>query len=299
MGYLHSMVATTSGIRSTAPVQWRTFEAMCGVYWEAEGCRNATGYYRSPDPRIMLFFNDVSQHIGMSDTGEVEDPRRSPLAQAVYVPAGMQIWTRFGAQHRFTHLDLHLREAWIVDRFSRDPHHNLSSELLLQPHQVQEVSALAALGAALKAEVCTNRHHPLVSESIAIALVAAMVAPKSQTPADLAQSGGLTPAQMRRLQRLLDEQPARRFMNAELAEAVGLSSSWFAHALKRSTGRSPLQWQQERRIDLAKQMLLTGQGGIAEVAAEVGFADQAHFTRVFRQVTGTTPAAWLRESRRR
>lgn len=299
MGYLHSMVATTSGIRRTAPVQWRGYDAMCGVYWEAEGRRDATGYYRSPDPRLMLFFNDVSQHIGVSQTGEVEDPKRSPLARAVYVPAGMQIWTRFGAEHSFTHLDLHLRESWLVERFSRDPQHNLSPDLLLRPHQVQEVAELEPLGEALKQEICTNRHHPLVSESIAIALVAALVAPKGEEASETALSGGLTPAQLRRLRRITEEEPARRFLNAELAEAVGLSASWFAHALKRSTGKSPLQWQQERRIDLAKRRLLAGAGGIAEVAGEFGFADQAHFTRVFRQVTGTTPAAWLRESRGR
>ena len=163
---------------------------------------------------------------------------------------------------------------------------------------MQEVSALGPLGEALKQEVCTNRHHPLVSEGIALALVAAMVAPKPDETAPEAYCGGLTPSQMRRLRHLLQENPARRFLNAELAEAAGLSPSWFAQALKRTTGKSPLQWQQERRIDLAKQLLLQTEGGIAEVASEYGFADQAHFTRVFRQVTGTTPAAWLRETRK-
>ncbi len=290
------MTCTTAGIRRTAPVQWRTYEAMCGVYWEAEGSAGATGYYRSPDPRVMLFFNDVSQHIGMSDEGAVDDPRRRPLAQAVYVPAGVQMWTRFGDNHRFSHLDLHLRESWLADRFTRAAG-EAAAGLLLQPHHVQDIGHLTAIGEALKQEVCSGAHHPLVSESLAIALVAAMLEPPHVAPEKPAANGGLTPAQMRRLAKLVDAEPGRRFLNTDLAEAVGFSPSWFSHAFRKTTGKSPLQWQQERRIDHVKQVLLSENMVIADVSGEFGFADQAHFTRVFRQVTGTTPAAWLRESR--
>ena len=290
------MTCTTAGIRRTAPVQWRTYEAMCGVYWEAEGRAGATGYYRSPDPRVMLFFNDVSQHIGVSDQGAVDDLRHRPLAQAVYVPAGMQIWTRFETDHRFSHLDLHLRESWLADRFTRAAG-EAAAGLLLQPHHVQDITPLSAIGEALKQEVRAGVHHPLVSESLAIALVAAMLDPPHVAPEKPAQTGGLTPAQMRRLAKMVDAEPGRRFLNADLAEAVGFSPSWFTHAFKRTTGKSPLQWQQERRIDHVKQVLLSENMMIADVSGEFGFADQAHFTRVFRQVTGTTPAAWLRASR--
>jgi transcriptional regulator GlxA family with amidase domain len=36
---------------------------------------------------------------------------------------------------------------------------------------------------------------------------------------------------------------------------------------------------------------------LAQVALETGFAEQSHFTRVFRRIAGTTPRAWQRERR--
>ncbi|TKD21680.1 helix-turn-helix transcriptional regulator [Rhodobacter capsulatus] len=64
-----------------------------------------------------------------------------------------------------------------------------------------------------------------------------------------------------------------------LAEAVGLSPSRFSQAFKKTTGKTPLQWQQERRIDPVKRALLSSKMMIADVSMQVGFADQAHLTR--------------------
>ena len=65
-----------------------------------------------------------------------------------------------------------------------------------------------------------------------------------------------------------------------------------ASRLEVHTGTTPLQWQLRQRVDLA-QGLLCGSGlSVAEIADRLGFTDQAHLTRVFRQVTGATPAAW-------
>ncbi|WP_245629207.1 hypothetical protein [Celeribacter indicus] len=89
MGFLHSMTCHTEGIESTAPVRWRSFDGMCGVYWEARGEIGARGYYTSPDPRIMLFFNDVSGHIRMSERSGGMPEAARPMLRALYVPAGM------------------------------------------------------------------------------------------------------------------------------------------------------------------------------------------------------------------
>lgn len=292
------MIARTQGIRRTAPVKWRSFETMCGVFWEAEGSDEANGYYCSPDPRILLFFSDVSQHIGMSYTGPVKDPLIQPLARAIYVPAGTQLWTKFGSKVSFSHLDIHLKEAWLHERLNRDTRGAVSLDKLLQFNDINDDPQICVIGEALKHAICSGDQHPVVSESLTIALAGAMLAPKQDRPNVSVQNGGLTPSQMKRLIKRVEAHPAKRFLNAEFAEEVGLSPSWFAHAFKITTGKSPLQWQQERRVAAAKQRMLLNNDSIAETASVFGFADQAHFTRVFRQVTGTTPAAWMRESRR-
>lgn len=49
------------------------------------------------------------------------------------------------------------------------------------------------------------------------------------------------------------------------------------------------------RVERAKDLLKEGNTPLAAVAIRVGFADQAHLTRVFRKIVGTTPGAWRRE----
>ena len=58
----------------------------------------------------------------------------------------------------------------------------------------------------------------------------------------------------------------------------------------------PQQWQMKARVERAMDLLSQSSASLANVAASVGFADQAHLTRVFRRVVGTTPGAWRKET---
>ncbi len=44
-------------------------------------------------------------------------------------------------------------------------------------------------------------------------------------------------------------------------------------------------------------MLVREEASLSAIAVDTGFSDQAHFTRVFRRLTGQTPALWRREQR--
>lgn len=73
-------------------------------------------------------------------------------------------------------------------------------------------------------------------------------------------------------------------------------------ALQRLTGRriglSPKWLVQRRRLhDAADRLRRDGEVDLARVAAELGYADQAHFTRDFRTVTGLTPGEFSAEPR--
>jgi len=84
---------------------------------------------------------------------------------------------------------------------------------------------------------------------------------------------------------------------AALAGLTGLSQWHFARAFKAATGVSPHQWQLNARIAKAEELLLSGSMPQAQIALEVGFAEQSHLCRVFKNVIGVSPGAWLREHR--
>ncbi|OLN27671.1 L-rhamnose operon transcriptional activator RhaR [Desulfovibrio sp. DV] len=77
----------------------------------------------------------------------------------------------------------------------------------------------------------------------------------------------------------------------ELAAAAGLSPWHLARAVTRQTGLPPHAHLLECRCRAARDRL-AGPQPLADIAAEVGFADQSHMTRAFRARFGLPPGAW-------
>lgn len=95
----------------------------------------------------------------------------------------------------------------------------------------------------------------------------------------------------RRVHALLDERFSESFTIAEIAAELGVHPSHLARAFGQTYGLAPHQYVLSRRIDLARRMLVDG-ASAASAAAHAGFFDQAHLTRHFRRVLGTTPGAF-------
>ncbi|WP_197434377.1 AraC family transcriptional regulator [Agrobacterium vitis] len=109
--------------------------------------------------------------------------------------------------------------------------------------------------------------------------------------------GSLAPWQAERVKQHIDKECARRINNDDLARITRLSTGYFSAAFRASFGTTPHDYISRRRIDHAKQLMLTTDTPLCEIAIACGFADQSHFCRVFRRITGQTPAAWRRNSR--
>lgn len=78
---------------------------------------------------------------------------------------------------------------------------------------------------------------------------------------------------------------------SELARRYGLSRSRFSHLFQQQTGVSLRSMTSFMRLRRAVVQLSSSDAGIARVAAEAGFSDQAHLTRMCRSKVGRTPAA--------
>ena len=84
---------------------------------------------------------------------------------------------------------------------------------------------------------------------------------------------------------------------AELAAMEGISEYALIRAYRKRFSITPLQHLMSLRVECACELLSEGTAP-ADVAAETGFADQAHLTRIFKQRIGTTPAAYRRMAAR-
>jgi len=84
----------------------------------------------------------------------------------------------------------------------------------------------------------------------------------------------------------------------DVARHVELSTFRIAHMVKDYTGRTILQHVKRLRIEKARRLIEETSLSCTEIAFEVGFSDQSFFTRLFREMTGSTPGRYRRERRR-
>ncbi len=91
---------------------------------------------------------------------------------------------------------------------------------------------------------------------------------------------------------LLHRRPAQAWTLNALARATGASRSVLADRFAHLVGHPPMQYLTRWRVQLAARMLTDGAGKIAAVGRDVGYASEAAFSRTFKRIAGTSPAAW-------
>jgi len=150
---------------------------------------------------------------------------------------------------------------------------------------------IASLCRLLQADLEAGcRSGPLYGELVGAALAVQLVRHCSATELEGVSRGGLSPARLRRVFEYIEANLDVNMRLNMLAEQVGVSAFHFSRLFKQSTGSSPHQYLLRRRLDRAKTLLRQPQISLAEVSASTGFADQSHFTKVFRQFVGVTPS---------
>jgi AraC family transcriptional regulator len=102
---------------------------------------------------------------------------------------------------------------------------------------------------------------------------------------------------LKRVQEYVDAHLEEGVSLADLAKVVGLSRMHFAAQFRAATGYRPHDYLLYQRIESAKAMLSSTDMPLAEIALNVGFQAQAHFSTVFKRLTGETPARWRRSVR--
>ncbi|WP_068498779.1 AraC family transcriptional regulator [Paenibacillus kribbensis] len=78
----------------------------------------------------------------------------------------------------------------------------------------------------------------------------------------------------------------------QLAEQANVSIWQYSQMFRKMTGKKPLHYLTELRLNHAKRLLLECKRPLREIARQVGFSDEYYFNRRFRQMTGIPPGQY-------
>ena len=95
---------------------------------------------------------------------------------------------------------------------------------------------------------------------------------------------------------LLHARPERDWTIEMLGKDVGLSRSVLAERFADLVGIPPMQYLAKWRMQIASGLLNGGDTNIATVAAEIGYASEAAFSRAFKKMVGVPPSDWRRRA---
>ena len=95
--------------------------------------------------------------------------------------------------------------------------------------------------------------------------------------------------QVEKVERYIEQHMGSNISVDALAELLHCSKFYFLREFKKLMGITPYQYILQKRLERAKLMLSSAQGNIGNVALELGFNDQSHFTRAFKGHFGLTP----------
>jgi len=100
---------------------------------------------------------------------------------------------------------------------------------------------------------------------------------------------GLPRYKLRRVMAYVDARLGGPISLDDLASVAGVSRFHFHRQFRKSVGVTPREYVLRARIERAKGLLTESDLTVGEVSGAVGFADQSHFSNIFRRVTAMTP----------
>lgn len=118
----------------------------------------------------------------------------------------------------------------------------------------------------------------------------------AQIAAGRMRGAGATHDRIRQVQEYLRNNLDTAFSVPELAAMAGLSTSHFSALFRAATETSVKDYLKRLRSARARELLLTTEMPVSQVAAAVGYDDALYFSRQFRAVNGVSPSDFRRQS---
>ena len=261
-------------------------------------------YWRSPDHGLEAMHAHFERHVyhrhshetysfGVTELGKQAFTCRGAARMSV---AGMVMAFNPDEPHDghasdatgFTYRIVHLSPGLVSDVLADTVDRPVGLPLFAEPvmHDPVLGEALLRLHAALRQESRLAQDEALADT------VRAMVHRAAVHPVGVRSPR--VPAGIRRVRDVLNDAYRDNVGSGELAELAGCSRFALHRAFVAEYGLAPSDYQRQVRLRAARRLLAEGRRSVADVATEVGFADQSHLTRWFNRCYGISPAVFQR-----
>lgn len=165
----------------------------------------------------------------------------------------------------------------------------------LVPHFATQDLLVLQLGLALKRLLQQGACDRLYAESLTTTLaVHVLQTYATRKPVFKTYSDGLARPRLRQVMEYIHSHLDTDLSLETLANLAGMSAHYFAQLFKQSMGVAPHQYVIRCRVERAKGLLSQSGLSIADIAYQVGFANQSHLNRHFKRLVGATPGQWRR-----
>jgi AraC family transcriptional regulator len=169
---------------------------------------------------------------------------------------------------------------------------------LIADHPVVDPVIERLAGYLMHAEKLGGVFGQSYADGISLAITAHLFGGNSNSePTNLPRVAGLSKWRLKRATEYVMANLAEPISLADIAAATGLSRMHFAAQFRVATGLRPHEYLLQRRIERARELLLSSHLALVDIAFEVGFKTQAHFTTVFSRMVGETPNVWRQRNR--
>jgi AraC family transcriptional regulator len=235
---------------------------------------------------ITLFSGEKLIHQGrmLSDTVRINEPGQ-PLR---------------GIYHgRYDTLHLYIPDVVVADCVEAGFKPSIGLAPLLGPTHPTSDPTIGRLARAL---ICADDFGSTFgrcyAESIGLAIVARLLGRNAEggAVAGGSQVSAMPKWRLKRVKDFIEAHLSESIGLAEIAASAGLTRMHFAAQFRVTTGVPPHEYLIRRRIERAQELLLSSSLPLIEIALDVGFKSQAHFTTVFRRIVGQTPRIWRTEN---
>jgi AraC-like DNA-binding protein len=98
------------------------------------------------------------------------------------------------------------------------------------------------------------------------------------------------------IQSYIESNINRRITLNELADYVHMSKYHFCRVFSEQFHISPIQYILQLKVNISKRHLIYTSDSIQTIAQDLGFTDQCHYSKMFKQITNQTPSEYRKKS---